>query len=219
MHPSGHRARKICTRLPFSGQIGRPSIKVCGRKEIFSGPGPRTFPFQSTTPPGGLVMIWIVHFSGAGSARRTSIFGIGAVQPPRARSAISKIDLIAVTKLLLFARECGQAPRGNFHTQCLSFRLSSGWRGFRIEFSYPRSRQRRLPEILWPRTASPTRFPQSVRCRSLLGIWTAQDWSMKTQPFSVLLPAIETRLAHGNAHRRPRRIRQFGRELTKKKAR
>ena len=107
IHPSGQRARKICTRLPFSGQIGLPSIDVCGWKEIVSGPGPRTFPFQSTTPPGGLVMIWIVHFSGAGSALRTSILREVALQPPKAITAISKIDWVAVTELCLSPRECG----------------------------------------------------------------------------------------------------------------
>ena len=86
--PSGQRARNVWKLAPLSGHTGRPDEVVSGLKVTLTGDAPSTSPFQSTTPPGGLVKIWIVHFSGAGSARRTSI---GCELVHAARSPQSKI--------------------------------------------------------------------------------------------------------------------------------
>jgi hypothetical protein len=98
--PSGQRARNVWKLAPLSGHTGRPDEVVSGLKVTLTGDAPSTSPFQSTTPPGGLVKIWIVHFSGAGSARRTSI-GCELVQAARSPQSKIKDTFRAFTRRIL----------------------------------------------------------------------------------------------------------------------
>lgn len=68
--PSGQRARKNWRDAPFSGHLGKESNEAKrGEREMVTGAAPRTSPFQSTMPPGGLVRMVMV--CGGSVARRS----------------------------------------------------------------------------------------------------------------------------------------------------
>jgi hypothetical protein len=90
--PLGQRARNMCSKFPVSGHEGRPPATRRGVMVRVTGATPKTSPFQSTTPPAGLVSMRISIGVGKGSGAGRQIgSGSGLAQEHRA-AARAKMD-------------------------------------------------------------------------------------------------------------------------------